>query len=308
VRRLTAGEREAGRRLDEVALAWLTEALGTAPSRSAVRRLIMSGALRVDGRPSRTPGRVLAAGHRLEVQVRGDLLRPRSPAVVLGPERILYEDAALIAVDKPPGLPTVATADPGRPHLAGLVSALLDARGGRPRSASLGVHQRLDRDTSGVVLFAKDAAANPGLAAQFAARTVEKVYLALTARPRRLPPARWRAEDPVDEAGRPAVTEFALREVLPGALVVEARPRTGRKHQVRIHLARAGLPILGDPDYGGPAAARAPRLMLHAGRLALRHPLTGAPWSATSPLPRDFAAVAAGLRGRATATGGTRRR
>src|SRR5205823_1132048 len=109
-------------------------------------------------------------------------------------------------------------------------------------------------------------------------------------------------------AGRPAVTDFAVREVLPGGLIVEARPRTGRKHQVRIHLARASLPILGDPVYGGIAAHRAPRLMLHAARLALRHPLTGAPWSVTSPRPADFAAAEARLRVPGAAKGGTRHR
>jgi len=292
-----------------VAVAWLTEALGRVPPRSAVRRLIMAGALRVNGRPCRAPGRLVDAGQRLEAAVRGDLRRRAAPPVVLGPERILYEDAVLIAIDKPPGLPTVATADPARPHLAGLVAALLAARDGEEAPASLGVHQRLDRDTSGVVLFAKDAAANPGLAAQFAARAVEKVYLALTSRPARLPPARWRAEEPVDDAARPAVTDLAVREVLPGGLVVEARPRTGRKHQIRIHLARAGVPILGDPTYGGRAAHRAPRLMLHASRLALRHPVTGAPVSVTSPLPRDFVAACAALRHpSSTARRETRRR
>src|SRR5438445_2702053 len=268
----------------------------------------MAGALRVNGRACRAPGRLVEAGQRLEALVRGDLRRPPAPPVVLGPERILYEDAVLIAIDKPPALPTVATADPARPHLAGLVAALLAARDGREAPASLGVHQRLDRDTSGVVLFAKDAAANPGLAAQFAARAVEKVYVALTVRPARLPPPRWRAEEPVDDSARPAFTDFAVREVLPGGLIVEARPRTGRKHQIRIHLARASLPILGDPAYGGPAAGRAPRLMLHAARLALRHPVSGGPLSVTSPLPRDFAAACARLRSPVPATGGRRRR
>jgi RluA family pseudouridine synthase len=291
-----------------VAAAWLMEALGAAPSRAAVRRLVMAGALRVNGHPSRAPGRLLDAGQRLEAVVHGDLLRRPAPAVVLGPERILYEDAVIIAIDKPPGIPTVATADPARAHLAGLVMGLLAGRDGAGAPASLGVHQRLDRDTSGVVLFAKDASANPGLAAQFAARAVEKVYVALTLRPARRPPSTWRADLPVDDSGRSAVTEFTVREVLPAGLIIEARPRTGRKHQIRIHLAHAGVPILGDPTYGGPAAHRAPRLMLHATRIALRHPVTGAPLSVVSPPPPDFAAAAARLRPPSAPTGGRRRR
>ncbi len=94
---------------------------------------------------------------------------------------------------------------------------------------------------------------------------------------------------------KPAETEIVVRETMPGALLVEARPLTGRKHQVRAHLAHAGLPVLGDPVYGPPGSA-APRLMLHAGRLRLPHPLTGERLTLESPLPPDFAALLRKLR------------
>jgi 23S rRNA-/tRNA-specific pseudouridylate synthase len=139
------------------------------------------------------------------------------------------------------------------------------------------VHQRLDRDTSGVVLFATDRRANEGLARAFEGRRVEKTYLALAARPPVPPDRPLRLSLPLAAAGpggrsrvvgggegaRTAVTEVVVREVLAGALLVEARPLTGRKHQVRAHLAHAGMPILGDPVYGN-AGGRAQRLMLHA--------------------------------------------
>jgi 23S rRNA pseudouridine1911/1915/1917 synthase len=295
--RVRVGERQAGRRLDDVVGEWLTSALGTAPSRAAVRRLIMAGALRRHGRPLRAPARMVEAGAVFEIALRPDLVRRAPVPGALDASRILYEDDALIVVDKPPGLPTVATADPTRPHLVGLVEGFLRARGGDRAASRLGVHQRLDRDTSGVVLFAKDPAASPGLAAQFAEHAVEKTYLALTARPSRLPPRSWRADEDVDtpearavRGPRPAVTDFAVVETLARGLVVEARPRTGRKHQIRIHLSRAGLPILGDAVHGGEARAAA-RVMLHAARLELRHPLTGAPLSVASPLPADFRAA-----------------
>ena len=292
--RLVADARHAGRRTDEVAREWVTEVLGRVPSKAAVRRLIMAGALRVRGRPLRAPGRLVESGAPLELTVRPELLHRDEEPSSLDASRILHEDAALIAVDKPPRLPTVATADPRRAHLVGLLERLVGAGG-------LAVHQRLDQDTSGVVLFVKDPAANAGVAAQFAAHTVQKTYLALTVRPARLPAPRWRAESGT------AVTDFVLVEALPRGLLVEAHPRTGRKHQIRIHLAEAGMPILGDARYGGGAAA-APRVMLHASRLRLLHPLSGAPLSIASPVPADFQAVLDGLRSKRASARDPRRR
>jgi len=138
---------------------------------------------------------------------------------------------------------------------------------------------------------------------------VEKTYVALTVRPAILPRRGLRVSAPLSfpgpggarrvaaggERGKLADTEVVVREVMADALLVEARPLTGRKHQVRAHLAHAGMPILGDPVYGD-AGGRAPRLMLHARRLVLRHPLTGQPLAIESPLPADFEAVLARLR------------
>jgi RluA family pseudouridine synthase len=269
----------------------------------------MAGTVRVDGRPLRAPGRTLPAGTRIEVAVDPRRLEPPRPsrAVELDPRAILYEDDAIVVVDKPVGLPTVPTADPSRPSLVRALTAFLVAVG---RSAGeLGVHQRLDADTSGVVLFSKDPRANPGLAAAFAEGGVQKTYEAVTRRPVRMPPQRFTIESrlaargragvaSVVAGGRPALTEFEVLEAFAKALLVEARPRTGRKHQIRVHLAEAGLSILGDRLYGGSSAAvpDAPRLLLHARRLALRHPLTGAPLSIESPRPPDFARALEALR------------
>ena len=149
-----------------------------------------------------------------------------------------------------------------------------------------------------------------GLARAFSGRAVEKTYVALTRptrdrcldegsacrhRSRLRGPAAARRVTVGGEGAKPAETEVVVREVLADALLVEARPLTGRKHQVRAHLAHAGMPILGDPVYGD-AGGRAPRLMLHARRLALPHPLTGQPLAIESPLPADFEAVLARLR------------
>jgi len=306
-RRLTlrTTEAHAGRRLDEVLAGWLPGALGRPLSKAKVRRLVMAGAVRVEGRPGRRPGQLLGPGSLVEARIRLDLLADRTSRdrpFVVSAERVLYEDDRLIAIDKPPGLPTAPTVDPGRPSLFRGVLEYLGERAGR--AAYLGLHQRLDRDTSGVVLFAKDPAVNPALARAFAGHEVVKAYHALTRRPARRPPREWRATSPLAVRGRgrsarvaavrhgglPAETRFRLTRVLPRGLLVEARPLTGRKHQVRVHLAQAGLPILGDDLYGGraPGGLEAPRLMLHASRLELTHPSTGERLVVESPHPEDF--------------------
>jgi 23S rRNA pseudouridine1911/1915/1917 synthase len=300
---LVTGAAHRGRRLDDVVGEWLPSALGRPLSRSLVRRLIMAGAVRVDGRPTRRPGIAVAEKRRLEAMVDPARL-PSPPSPTSSPSsplvlRVLYEDDAVVAVDKPPGVATHATADPRRPHLIGLVKSHLG-------TDYVGIHQRLDRDTSGIVLFAKSRAANPGLARAFAEHQVEKTYHALTARPAVDPPWRWtvrsrlaasgkRRMTAVASGGHEAETEFRLLEPLPGALLVEARPRTGRKHQIRVHLAESGLPILGDDVYGT-ASRDIPRLMLHAARLSLPHPVSGEPQVIESPYPADFAEVLERLR------------
>jgi len=309
LRRVSAPE--SGRRLVEGLLAWLREELMAPVPMARVRALVASGGVRVDGVVVRAPGRPLRRGEHVEALVEPERLRRRALALdrpfVLTPERRLYDDGVLLAVDKPPGLPTHATADPARPSLVAHVERFLREAG---RPALVAVHQRLDRDTSGVVLFGVDPVANRGLAQAFAAGLVEKTYLALTARPPRLPPRRFRVAVPLAAAGpghegarafgrnaKPAATEVVAREVLEGALLVEARPLTGRRHQVRAHLAHAGLPILGDRVYDGATSALdVPRLMLHAVRLGLPHPLSGKPLVIGSPLPADFAETLARLR------------
>lgn len=287
--RVTTRAAFAGRRLDDVVGEILSERLGRSLARGVLRRLLMAGAVRREGRPLRRPGLPVEAGWRLEILVDPRRLEtPRDAAWTLEKSAVLFEDAWLIAVAKPSGLPTVPTADPSRDSLVAALTAFLEQRGERPY---LAVHQRLDRETSGVVLFGRHESANAGLARAFAGREVVKVYEALTHAPAAAPPERFEIRAPVD--GKPALTEVHVRGRFPTGLFLEARPRTGRKHQIRAHLAGAGLPILGDARHGAPPGVA--RVMLHARRLELRHPVTGAPLAIECPPPADFRRALAGI-------------
>ena len=298
--RRRVAQREDGRRLVDVLRDWLRERVSDEVPMARVRALVASGGVRVDGTVVRAPGRPLRRGQHVEAPV--DPVRLQSRAlrldrpVELTSERILFRDSFLLAVDKPPGLPTHATADPSRPSLVAHVERLLAASAAVDRSIvgapTVAVHQRLDRDTSGVVVFGLDPRANAGLARAFAERLAHKAYLAITAAPSPPPAKRFRVDVPLGPDQRPAATDVLVRELLNGALLVEARPLTGRKHQVRAHLAHAGMPILGDTSYGS-ADARVPRLMLHAWRLELPHPVTGEPLRLEAQVPPDFAAALA---------------
>lgn len=311
---------DAGRRLDEFLLGWLPSRLKVEISRSAVRRIVMAGVVRVNGLPVRRPGMTLDAGWAIEARVdlgRLRLARPgvtasdagRAPAPNPSGVRILYRDRWLLAVSKPAGLLVHASADPGRSDLFTEIRRHLEAEpaaaGGKAGAVYLGLHHRLDVDTSGVMLFTIDPAANAALARAFLDHEVEKVYHALVGGARAAVPDRWtergrlaavgtgrRARmSVVGEGGVPAETSFAVAARLRDALLVEARPRTGRKHQVRAHLAANGLPVLGDVRYGGQAeiaGLRVARVMLHARALRLRHPVTGTLLDLECPYPSDF--------------------
>ncbi|MET0553646.1 MAG: RluA family pseudouridine synthase [Vicinamibacteria bacterium] len=288
---------EDGTRLTAFLEAWLPAALGRSLSRGALRTLVMAGAVTVDGRPWRRPGAVLRAGAQVVARVDPSRLGPppgeREVADAFGTDRFLYRDASVLVADKPAGLPMHATADASRPNLFDLVRGLLRTEG--TAEPYLGLHQRLDRETSGAVLFTLDRAANGPIARALATgEGIAKTYHALCVRPGGRLPNSWRDEGPLGPGGPLARTGFTVVRPLPDALLVEARPETGRKHQIRIQLAARGAPILGDARYGGDST-RARRVMLHAQRLAFRHPVTGQTLSVLSPYPPDFAALLAAL-------------
>jgi RluA family pseudouridine synthase len=305
----------AKKRLDTALGDWLPEALGRPVSKAKVRKLIMAGAVYLNGSPVRNPGCELSPGMKVEANVDPAKLfedwTSRDRKFELTPDRILFEDADLIIVSKPAGLPSHPTVDEARDNLFTEVARFLTKRNGG--SPYLGIHQRLDRDTSGVVLFTKSRRVNTAVAEAFSGHEVAKSYQALT-----LPPARenvlkeWTIKNylgkvsqkakrarygAVHSDGSLAETSFRIIETHPHGIWLEAIPKTGRTHQIRVHLAEYGLPILGDDLYGPQSGQGiAPRLMLHASQLRIPHPATRVEISVKSPLPEDFKQCLARIR------------
>jgi 23S rRNA pseudouridine1911/1915/1917 synthase len=264
--------------------------------RADVQRAIVAGRVSVDGR-RRTKSYRLAGGERIVVE----LLEDEALVPDDRPVPIRFEDEHLLVVAKPAGVVTHPTT--GR-RTGTLVNRLigmgvrLSTLGGPLRP---GIVHRLDAGTSGLMLVAKTDAAHEALAAMLRRHAVERRYLALVrgvtghdAFAVQAPLGRRAARIVVDRAdGRPAETAFDARERLPRTTLLEASPRTGRTHQIRVHLAAIGHPILGDRAYGGAGdeAARVglTRPFLHSWRLGLDHPMTGKRIDVEEPLPPDLA-------------------
>jgi len=209
---------------------------------------------------------------------------------------VVWLDDALLVVNKPSGLLALPDGyDPSAPHLRSMLE---------PVYGRLWIVHRLDRETSGLVLLASSAAVHRTMNTQFEQRQVEKIYHAIVIglppwqaltvnQPLRINVGRRRrtAVDPL--RGKPAETQLYRLQDLGAFSLVEARPTTGRTHQIRAHLAACGFPIAGDPLYGPGEAAQTPfaRLMLHALSLRLVHPFTGEPLALKAPYPDDFQTV-----------------
>ncbi|MCA1829926.1 MAG: RluA family pseudouridine synthase [Actinobacteria bacterium] len=293
-------ETDAGERLD-VALA---RSLGM--PRARVARLIDSGAVSIEGSSASRSFRV-EPGMRISVTLDEPAAPPAAEEIAL---RIVYEDRWLLVVSKPAGLVT----HPSPGHASGtVVNAVLalGARGGDPERP--GIVHRLDAGTSGLMIVARDDTAYERLAAAMAGREVTRVYLALVeGEPKTdtytidAPIGRsqkHRQKMAVVAEGKEAVTDVTVLERLAGCALVEARPRTGRTHQIRVHLEAAGHAVLGDPVYGHERKlARAlglDRIFLHATRLLFTHPMTDEPLDLQDALPPELAEVLAraGARG-----------
>lgn len=310
-----AGMAAAGERIDR----FLADAIGTI-SRSRVKALIEQGQVRRDGAVLSQPAEQVRPGATYVLDLPAPL--PASPRPQSIPFMVLYEDADLIVLDKPAGL--VVHPAPGNQD-GTLVNALLahcgDTLSGIGGERRPGIVHRLDKDTTGVMVVAKTELASAALTAAFAARNIDRAYLALV----------WGLPSPlegeiegaigrdqrdrkrmavVSRGGRTALTRYRTRRAWQtSASLLECRLATGRTHQIRVHLASMGNPVVGDPVYlrRVPAAARTlpdairrrlldfPRQALHAARLGFAHPRSGRPLEFATAPPSDMAQLIDGL-------------
>ena len=292
-------------------------------SRVHLRRAITAGGVEVDGRGGK-PAYRLKPGQRVHIVL------PELPREAPTPEDIpidvLFEDDYLVVVNKPPGM----VVHPARGHWTGTLASALQYHFGPTLSGSggptrPGIVHRLDRDTSGVLLVARSDQAHARLAAQFAERSIQKEYFAIVAG------VPQRDRDQIDRpigphphtrekmairtepsVGRPAQTFFEVIERFKGFAALRVLPKTGRTHQIRVHLCHAGFPVLCDRQYGGRSqitrgeirgcaddgTVLLNRHALHARRISFLHPASGAPMTVEAPLPDDLQAVLAELRPR----------
>jgi 23S rRNA pseudouridine1911/1915/1917 synthase len=296
---VAAGEEEL--RLDQLLARRIPEL-----SRGDARALLALGGVFVDRRRTKIASRKLRTGQAVEVWIGGALERARQAGTARAlPEAsgtrsgrapgevapaIVYRDEHLVVVDKPPGMLTAPTPEGDRGTLADVLAR--DPRLGGP----IHVVHRLDLMTSGLLVLARTPLANRVLSERFRVHDVDREYLAAVGgRPAGLPRT---LASPI--AGRRAVTHVAVEDAAPGdrASLLRARLGTGRTHQIRIHLAGIGHPVLGDRDYGIPTAVDPPRLALHAAVLGFAHPATGVVLRFERPWPDDLARWWAGVAGR----------
>ena len=297
---LTVEDHEAGVRIDAYLRAH------TELSRSRIAALMQEGALTVDGQTQTKPAAKTESGQVLRLTV--PQARPVDIAAQDIPLDILYQDSDVVVVNKPCGM----VVHPAAGNASGtLVNALLhhvrdlSGIGGEMRP---GIVHRLDKDTSGLILIAKNDRAHIALSEQFKQRSMEKHYRAVAfghfAQEHGLIDAPI-ARHPVDRKkmavvpdGKPSRTEWTVIEPLKGATFLDVHLLTGRTHQIRVHMQSIGHPLLGDSIYAPnlKTSVRIPRLMLHAYSLAFTHPATGERMTLSAPLPQTFVATLEKLR------------
>ena len=297
--------------------------MGVFSSRSQAKQAIENGDVKILGGKAK-PGYLVKPGDRVEVFLPDP--KPAKPQPEDIPLKIVYEDRDILVIDKPAGIVT----HPAAGNYSGtIVNAVLfhchdlSSIGGVMRP---GVVHRLDKDTSGLLVIAKNDAAHQSLSKQFHDRTVEKSYLAIVHG--RMPTQEGRIEsaigrDPASRIkmrgalnhGRNAVTQWKEIEAFPGASLLELKPLTGRTHQIRVHLSEMKHPVVADKLYGSKAGlknisdtraraalANMKRQALHAHRLTVTHPATGEKMTFESPLPDDMQRTIEELRSAATKT------
>ena len=293
--RFTVDEQYNGLRLDH----YLAEAHETF-SRSLAKRFIDIGGVHLAGRRIRRCSQTVSTGQGVEVFIDRQSLAPMK----LDQGQILYQDQDLIVIDKPSGMAT----QPAPSRYQGTVYAelqnLLQEQKSRGQKPSIGMVQRLDLDTTGVMVFSIHKRAHKKMTEAFRGRDVDKVYWALVAGKPETNEGHFSSQlakrrstnlmVSVERGGKQADTLYRTLQSMEQASLVEVMLITGRSHQIRAHFSEAGLPLLGDTAYGGPKTIKGvdvPRQMLHSRELSFNHPVTGEKMTFTAPLPNDFSYI-----------------
>ncbi len=279
-----------GRRLDVL----LSE--GSGLTRSRVASLMEEGQVTVDGQVVLKAGQKAKAGQTVVLTIPAP--KPAVPEAQDIPLTILYQDDDLAVVVKPCGMVVHPAAGNEDGTLVNALLHHLDSLGGIGGELRPGIVHRLDKDTSGLLLVAKNDAAQLALSEQLSGRKMEKHYRALVEGNLRedagrieAPIARSkkdRKKMAVDEEGREAITEWTVLARGRGVTLLDVHILTGRTHQIRVHMKHIGHPVCGDPIYGSPRGAKVGRLMLHAYSLTFTHPAAGERMTFTADLPEEF--------------------
>lgn len=300
---------------------FLTEVRNIPISKREVKELIDKGKVHLNKSKVYKAGLELKLGDKVLVELPRKFLKAKDEGIEISfdltESDVVYEDDAIIAVNKPSGLSTQASLDPKRDHLYAAVRRYLEAKS--KKEVYVGLHHRLDVDTSGLVVFTKKKSANKGLGNQFEFRKIKKTYVAVSYKIKEDLKSSWRIKnhlarskqdsekkmlrmESVKSGGDPAETFFdqvsdselqqfgqfpeeISKRITEGDLIaVVAKPKTGRTHQIRVHLFEFGLPILGDRFYYLENKKEDVRLHLHAYQLELNHPITEEPLVLKAPV------------------------
>ncbi len=274
-------------------------------SDSQLTDYIRKGFVKIDDRIERRPDQKLRNTQFVSIVLKIEdikkVQRPPKSEFTLTKDMILFEDDDIVIVNKPYGIPTHATLDPDRDFLVAGLKRFFKTRDGKV--PYIGLHHRLDKDTSGVVLFTKRTSANKGISEVFEKRQIEKTYIAAVFS-KNLKKEKWTVENYLarkenarvmeavsKDKGDHAITHIEVLKKGSKHSLLTVRPVTGRTHQIRIHLLDSGAPILGDIMYFKDGSELYDRLFLHAYKLRIRHPSTKFMLEVEAPLPKEFEAL-----------------
>ena len=300
-------------RLDAVLRLEVPSLINAEVSNSKIRRLIVAGCVCVNGRQCRVPSAIVKQNQKIVIEINAQKLffekQPDDKPFIIQDQDVLFEDESFIIINKPPFIPVEETIVKGRGNVHQSVVDYLWKKNPSLRNPPYaGIMHRLDRETSGVLLFTKSRSVNTDIHQQFESHTVQKVYRAIcTHTGKQSVPPQFTVSlcmgrvSPKSAAckmgvvsekngGLPSVTDFKVHAVSDGFYYIDAFLHTGRTHQIRLHLSHSGLPIVGDELYGGtkglPECEN--RIMLHAQSLTFVHPVTKQSVTVTAPLPSGF--------------------